>query len=111
MMTLEEKTLAMEKLVENTEFMNAYHKVESKSALQQLFAQYGVTLEKEEIDAFVSALNGASEELNVNALENIAGGAGIKPEQVLGWAWNIVKTTGKWAWEKGRQLANWENSR
>jgi hypothetical protein len=25
-------------------------------------------------------------------------------------AWGIVKKTGKWAWEKGRELANWENS-
>lgn len=109
MMTLAEKALALDKLVENAEFMNTYHKVESKDGLQKLFAQYGVALEKEEIDAFVFALNSSSEELDENTLDNVAGG--VDPMTIFGWAWGIVKKTGKWAWEKGRQLANWENSR
>lgn len=109
MMTLEEKAIALNKLVENEEFLNAYHKVESKNELQQLFAQYGVELEKEEVDAFVSALNGGNEELDENALDNVSGG--VDPVTVFKWAWGIVKKTGKWAWEKGRELANWENSR
>lgn len=109
MMNLEEKALALNALTENEEFLNAYRKVESKDELQKLFAQYGVELEREEIDAFVSALNGGNEELDEAALDNVAGGVG--PATVFKWAWGIVKKTGKWAWEKGRQLANWENSR
>ena len=109
MMNLEEKVQAVNALAENEEFLNAYRKVESKDELQKLFAQYGVALEREEIDAFVSVLNGGNEELDEAALDNVAGGAGA--EDVFKWAWGIVKKTGKWAWEKGRELANWENSR
>ena len=39
MMTLEEKALELEKLTDNEEFLAAYHKVESKNDLQQLFVQ------------------------------------------------------------------------
>lgn len=109
MMTLEQKALALDKLVENEEFLNAYHSVESKDELQKLFAQYGVELEKEEIDAFVSALKGDEAELDEDALDNVAGG--VDPVTVFKWAWGIVKKTGKWAFKKGQELANWENSR
>lgn len=109
-MTMAEKALAMEQLTENEAFLAAYQKVESKGELQQLFAQYGVELEKEEVDAFVDALKGTGDELDAEALDNVAGGA-YGPEDIFGWAWSIVKKTGKWAWNKGRELANWENSR
>lgn len=108
MMTLDEKALALDKLVENEEFLNAYHKVEAKTELQELFAKYGVELSKEEIDAFVSAVNG-NEELDETSLDAVAGG--VEPLTIFKWAWGVVKKTGKWAWNKGRQLANWENSR
>ena len=109
MMTLEEKALELEKLTDNEEFLAAYHKVESKNDLQQLFVQQGVELESEEIDAFVSALNGNNEELDADARDSVAGG--VDPLTVFKWAWNVVKKTGKWAWEKGKQLANWEDNR
>ena len=109
MMTMDEKALALEKLAQNDAFMAAYQKVESKEDLQKLFADNGVALEKEEIDAFVAALNAGAEELSEDALDGVAGG--VAATKIFEWAWKIVKKTGKWAWEKGKELANWENSR
>lgn len=106
MLTVNEKIELLNKLVDNAEFMAAYHNVESKSDLQKLFAQYGVELACEEIDVFVNALTAGNDELDEHSLESVSGGIG--PEKIFGWAWSIVKKTGKWAWEKGKELANWE---
>ena len=56
-MTNEEKIVLLEKLTDNDAFLADIAKAESKDQLQEVFANYGLELTRDEVDAFVAKLN------------------------------------------------------
>ena len=112
-MTDTEKREKLEALSDNEAFLEAMKAAEGKEAVQKVFAEHGLDLTREEVDAFVLlAERELSGELSEEDLESIAGGAsGVKAEKVFEWAWKATKAIAKWCWNAGRKFANWEASR
>ena len=108
-MTNEEKIVLLEKLTDNDAFLADIAKAESKDQLQEVFANYGLELTCEEVDAFVAKLNNeTADELNEDALEDVAGG--VDAAWVFKTAGKAIKKVAKFCWNAGKKLADWEDN-
>ena len=111
-MTNEEKIVLLEKLTDNDAFLADIAKAESKDQLQEVFANYGLELTRDEVDAFVAKLNStASGELNEDSLDDVAGGVSVTALWVFSTAAKGIKKIAKTCWNAGKKLANWEDGR
>lgn len=64
-----------EELAKDQAFLNALADAETPEAMQKLFADHGIELTMDEVNAFIRlAENGKSGELNENDLANVSGG-------------------------------------
>ena len=107
-MTNEEKGVKLEQLVYDAGFMQAIASAESKLNLQEVFAQYGLAMSREEVDGFIQMMNyAASDELNEDVLDKVQGGA---VATIFKYAWKAIKYIAPKAWRAGKKLANWEHS-
>ena len=110
-MNVTEKQERIEALSKDAAFLEEMKGAAGKDDIQKIFAKYGLDLNREEVDAFVTlAERELSGELSDTDLENVAGGAGFGPDKVFEWAWKGTKAIAKWCWNAGRKFANWEAS-
>lgn len=107
-MTIEEKTVVLERLSTNNDFLQAITNANSKDELQAVFDEFDLEMNREEIDAFVHMMNASvCDELNAEALDNVSGG--VEAVTVLGWMWKGAKAVAKSAWNLGKKFADWES--
>ena len=105
-MTMEEKNAKLVELVNNEQILSQIIASGSKDAMKSVFAQYGLDLTAEEIDAFVQMMNRSEDgELSMEEMENVAGGA-IDALWVFSMAAKGIKAVAKKAWEAGKWAAN-----
>lgn len=103
---MEEKLNKIEALANDEKFIDQMKKASSKEDLQRVFAEFGVDLTREEIDAIAEAIEKMmSDELNENDLENAAGG--VSALAILGWAWKGAKAIAKPCFKAGVRFTNW----
>lgn len=108
-MNTQNKAALLDQLVENESFLDAVVNAESKQDLQTVFANNGLEMDMDEIDAFVGMVRmHDSDELDEADLINVAGGVGALT--VFKWAIKGTKAIAKHAWNLGKKFANWEDS-
>lgn len=107
-MTESEKKLKIEELSKSPAFLEAMKAAESKADIQRVFQENGLELSREEVDAFVVlSEKELSDELDIQELENVAGG--VDPLTVLTWAWKGTKAIAKYCWRAGKKFYDWES--
>ena len=107
----------VEELLQDEAFISDLKKASSKKDLQEVFKKYGLTLDREEIDAFVALIESFShseDSLSEEQLDNVAGGR-LPSVAVTPWSWfSVVYSVGKSIWEKawefGKKFSDWEDN-
>lgn len=100
-----EKSLKLEQLLNDTEFVTMLGSSADAEEMKKIFADKGLELTTEEVNAFTDMMDNAGEaELDETSLEEVSGGAGAPK-----WLWKLAKRclveSVKKAWETGRMAA------
>lgn len=76
--------------------------------MQECFAENGIVLTTEEVNAFVDFMNSTEKDaLSAEDLDLVAGGvvATVTAVQIFSWAWAGTAKIAKWCWDAGKWVA------
>ena len=90
------------------EIMTKISNAVSIEEMQECFAENGVVLTQEEVNAFVDFMNNTEKDtLSLEDLDLVSGGVveTVSAVQIFSWAWAGTKKVAKWCWNAGRWAA------
>lgn len=98
-------------ILEQESFLQAMRSANTRQDVQNAFAEHGLEMSREEVDAFLmvaSNESGSPDELDAQALEDVSGGsaAGVTALWVLSTSAKIAAGIGKACWNAGKWVAN-----